>query len=161
MTRHGIAPSDKISGFGLTEMLVVLAIIAILSSVAVPSYRALTRVTPHSLARQVLHMAQSTRLAALKTRTPKSLVLETTSGTIRSDAKVAAIVVPAEIAFSATIGRDSRTTGEQGNITFYPNGSATGGTIRFQSGDAPEAGLFINWLTGVATLTEAASRDPR
>jgi general secretion pathway protein H len=69
--------------------------------------------------------------------------------------------MPAGIAFSATIGRDSRTTGEEGNIIFYPNGSATGGTIRFHSRDAPEAGLFINWLTGVPTMTEAASRDPR
>ncbi|EUB98368.1 hypothetical protein PMI07_004649 [Rhizobium sp. CF080] len=158
---HNITPNDNIAGFSLTEMLVVLAIMGILFSLAIPSYRSLTKVTPQSVAQQVLHMAQSTRLSALKTGTPKSLFLETTSGTIRSDAKVGTIVMPAAIAFSATIGRDNRTTAKQGNITFFPNGSATGGTIRFHSGDAPETALLVNWLTGVPTLTEAVSREVR
>lgn len=161
MIRRGITPSDKIAGFSLTEMLVVLAIMGILFSLAVPSYRSLTRATPQSVAREVLHMAQSTRLSALKTGTPKSLFLETTSGTIRSDAKVSAMVMPAPIAFSATVGRDSRTTAEQGTITFFPNGSATGGTIRFRSGDAPEAALLVNWLTGVPTVTEVGLHEVR
>ncbi|MDR6821131.1 general secretion pathway protein H [Neorhizobium sp. 2083] len=152
---------DKIAGFSLTEMLVVLAIIGILFSLAIPSYRSLTRVTPQSVARQVLYMAQSTRLSALKTGSSKSLFLDTRSGSIRSDAKVATIVMPAAIAFSATIGRDNRTTAEQGNITFFPNGSATGGAIRFRSGGAPEAVLLVNWLTGVPTLTTAASHEGR
>jgi len=161
MMGRGVTPNHHIAGFSLTEMLVVLAIMGILFSLAIPSYRSLTRVTPQSIARQVLHMAQSTRLSALKTGTPKSLFLETTSGTIRSDAKVATITMPATIAFSATVGRDNRTTAEQGNITFFPNGSATGGTIRFHSGDAPEATLLVNWLTGVPILTEAASHEVR
>jgi len=158
---HSITPRDDIAGFSLTEMLVVLAIMGVLFSLAIPSYRSLTRVTPKSIALQVLHMAQSTRLSALKTGIPRSLFLETTSGTIRSDAKVATIVMPAAIAFSATIGRDNRTTAEQGNITFFANGSATGGTIHFHSGDAPEATLLVNWLTGVPILTEAASHEVR
>lgn len=156
MMKPNSTRSNKVAGFSLTEMLVVLAIMGILFSFAIPSYRSLTRVTPQSIARQALHMAQSTRLSALKTGTPKSLFLDTPSGTIRSDAKVAIITMPAAIAFSATIGRDNRTTAEQGNITFFPNGSATGGAIRFRSGGAPEAVLLVNWLTGVPTLTEAA-----
>ena len=141
-------------GFSLTEMLVVLGIVGLLFSIALPSYRAMTKSTPAVIARQVLQMAQLTRLAALKDRTPKALVMDAEAKVIRSEARDYETVVPATVSFSATFGRDGRTRSKQGSITFFPDGSATGGTISFESAGSPEVVLTINWLTGVVSLSE-------
>ena len=141
-------------GFSLTEMLVVLGIVGLLFSIALPSYRAMTRSTPAAVARQVLQTAQLTRLAALKAGIPKALVMDAEAKIIRSEADDDETAVPATVSFSATFGRDERTTSKQGSITFFPDGSATGGTISFEAAGSPEVVLTINWLTGVASLSE-------
>ena len=141
-------------GFSLAEMLVVLGIIGLLFSIALPSYRAMTRSTPAVIARQVLQMAQLTRLAALKGGTPKALMMDAEAKIIRSDAGDDEAVVPAAVSFSATFGRDAKATSRQGSITFFPDGTATGGTISFEAAGSPDVVLTINWVTGVASLSE-------
>ncbi|MGK6317746.1 prepilin-type N-terminal cleavage/methylation domain-containing protein [Neorhizobium sp. DT-125] len=157
--RETLAGSN--AGFSLMEMLVVLAVLGLLFSIAVPSFRSLTKPTPASIARQVLHEAQLTRLAALKAGRPRSLIMDAEAKFIRSDAKDEGIQIPPAISFSATFGRDEKTTLKQGSITFYPDGSATGGILRFAASGSPAVVLSINWLTGIPALSKVAANDIR
>ncbi|MCC2613773.1 GspH/FimT family pseudopilin [Neorhizobium petrolearium] len=142
-------------GFSLSEMLVVLAVIGLLFSIAIPSVQGLTKPTPTRVAREVLSMAQLTRLSALKSGTPKALMLDAAARSIRSEAKANAIEIPSTVSFSATVGRDEKTTTDRGNITFFPDGGASGGTLRFGSAENVEAVVSINWLIGIPSLAGA------
>jgi len=140
-------------------MLVVLLIIGLMFSLALPSFRSLAKPSPQSVARDVLNMTQVTRLAALRSGTRQALFIDAERRTIRSEANSQQVDIPNAMELSAIFGRSSTDRSREGSITFFPDGGATGGEIRFVEQGGTAAIVSVNWLTGVASLSEVADHD--
>ncbi|MES4993810.1 GspH/FimT family pseudopilin [Agrobacterium radiobacter] len=149
------------AGFSLSEMLVVLGILGLLSSLAFPALHSLTMTTPASFAREIFYAAQFARLAAIKTGKSTDLIIDTNARFIQPSTKAKRIEVPREISFFAAVGRDEKTTVERGSITFFPDGGSTGGMIRFQRSGVRDVIVSVNWLTGIPTMMETSGNDIR
>lgn len=139
-------------GFGMIEMLVVLAIIGVMFSIALPHLRPHRSDTSIQLAQQVFSLAQATRLAAIKNNEPRSIAISVRNRDIKTETKGQAIQVPAGVEFNVTFGRGEEHASENGRITFFPTGGSTGGRISFRQGNAEPASVSVNWLTGAVSL---------
>jgi general secretion pathway protein H len=153
MTEPSAGQNGRRDGFSLVEVLVVLAVVGLVFSIAIPSFRSLNRPSAKAIARSVLQAAQLARLAALKAREERELRIDAKAGVIEAEMRGTRIEVPAGIAFVATIGA-SEATAMRGAIRFYPDGAATGGVLRFTDERGVTAAVTVSWITGVATLDE-------
>lgn len=141
--------SDQ-SGFTLTELLVVLAIMALVISAVPPLYRAAipgARLKGASV--ELVTFLRDARLEALRTGAPVTMTI--TGRTISSEAMgdsafeaPSGVGVSYEPAFAA--GMDAE------ELTFFPDGGSSGGTVTLGRGEA-ERSLAINWLTGYVAVT--------
>lgn len=140
-------------GFGMIEMLVVLAILGVLFSIALPGFRPHQMDDPAVLAQHVLSLTQATRLAAIKSNQARSVNISMRSRTIQSDTSADHIHVSDRLGFTVTYGQDDHATEDEAKISFFPGGGSTGGKIVF---DRPgkTATVMVNWLTGAVSMEE-------
>lgn len=151
--------SSAQGGFSLIEMLVVLAVVGLVGGMAFPFLHRSAQSNAERTARNVHELAQLTRLSALAAGMPKALLINTEARTIRAESGEGTVRLPAGISFSATVGRDSKTTVREGRIIFYPDGSATGGSIEFTDEEGEKTLLTVEWLTGMARLQKALTHE--
>src|SRR5262245_32170232 len=122
------------AGFTLLELLVVLAILVLVAAVALP------RLTGPSdgarlqtAVRDLIGGLRLTRAAAITGNVEMALVIDLEQRTLQSP------VVPskrfeADIASEMKIADTERATRSRGGFRFFPDGSSTGGDIRFRLG---------------------------
>ncbi|WP_312408654.1 GspH/FimT family pseudopilin [Rhizobium sp.] len=142
-------------GFGMIEMLVVLAIVGIMFSIALPSLRPHRSETPIQMAQKVFSLAQETRLAAIKSNEARSISVSVGDRTIGGQVRGNPVKVPKELDFVVTFGRGNEEATEDARITFFPTGGSTGGRITFRQNGADKAAVAVNWLTGAISLDQA------
>jgi general secretion pathway protein H len=148
------------SGFSLTEMLVVLAVIGFAMSIAVPFFHSHSKPTAAKTARAVMQAAHLTRLTALQTGRPAELMFDLTKGIVSSSSTKEVIELAKDVLVVATLGQHSKSVSERASITFYPDGSATGGQIKFYQDDELKVTLSVNWVTGIPVLIDVNDRSP-
>ncbi|MBB6166375.1 general secretion pathway protein H [Rhizobium wenxiniae] len=141
----------------MIEMLVVLAIVGIMFSIALPSLRPHRSETPIQMAQKVFSLAQETRLAAIKSNEARSISVSVQDRSIVSQAREKPVEVPKELEFVVTFGRGNEEATENAKITFFPTGGSTGGRITFRQNGADKATVAFNWLTGAISLDQASS----
>ncbi|RYG99781.1 MAG: type II secretion system protein GspH [Alphaproteobacteria bacterium] len=139
------------SGFSMIEMLVVLAIIGLISSLAFPKLWSSRPERPRSFAQKVLLLAQTARLSAIKTNENRSLLILAQDRRIKADWSSQALVIPKQLSFVATYGQRSEATTSEARITFFPSGGSTGGAVEFTQG-SEVVKVSVNWLTGSISL---------
>ncbi|MGN8172511.1 GspH/FimT family pseudopilin [Agrobacterium sp. 22117] len=159
MRLEAIVQCQREAGFSLTEMLVVLGILGLVSSLIFPTFHVLTRTTPVSLGREVLHAATFARLAAIETGRSTQLTINTEERFVQASTAKGRIEIPDKISFDAVVGKDEKTTLKNGSITFYPGGGSSGGLIRFDRGGSSEVVVSVNWLTGSVTLQKVPTNE--
>jgi len=150
--------SHAAAGFTLLELLVVLAILVLVAAVALPRLTGPSDgVRLQSAVRDLLGALRLTRAAAITRNVEMALVIDVEQRTLQSP------VVPprrfeADIASQMKIAEAERATPSRGGFRFFPDGSSTGGDIRFRLGGR-EMRVCVHWLTGQARQDEACERQ--
>ena len=139
------SPVGSDAGFTLTELLVVLAIMALVVSVTPALYLTVVpgaRVKSASV--DLVSYLRQARLDAARTGMP--VILEVSERTIRpNDGKGKSFEAPngTKLAYRPTFDAEN----DAPELVFFPGGGSSGGMVRLVQGDA-ERSLSINWLTG-------------
>ncbi len=146
------------AGFTLLELLIVLAIVVVVVGVALP------RLTgPSDGARlqtavgDLIGALRVTRVAAITRNMEMVLVIDLEQRTLQSPA-VPPRRFEADIATQMKIADTERATRWRGGFRFFPDGSSTGGDIRFRLGGR-EMRVCIHWLTGLARQDDACEQQ--
>jgi len=141
------------AGFTLIEILVVLVIIGAAFAITMPRFANWMEPGPESKARDIVQLAQLVRLKALQSGNRHDLIIDTDARTVRADFGSHVVRISEKLRMSASVGRDDRTTTNQGSIGFSPDGGSTGGFIRVRAmNTAKDVTVRINWLTGAVSL---------
>lgn len=135
MSRAGAAER----GFTLVELLVVLALAALLAGVALPRLRSMLEPSVERTTRRVALAVRDRRTAAMLSGRMVAL----------STADVARLL-PAGSVLEGP-GGDRQPP----SIVFFPNGTSTGGRLVVAARDGRRAAVAVDWLTGRVTVEGA------
>lgn len=136
------------AGFSLLELLVVLAILALLTAVVVPSLSHHVQSTElRNTARLLAMDLARTRSQAIVRQQQETLVLDVDKHSYRNSIKDPSRKLPRDIELILDSIRSERQSATSAAIRFFPDGSSTGGRITLRRGDRQRS-IDIAWLTG-------------
>lgn len=144
------------AGFTLIEVACVLAVVALVASLALPALpRGTSSARLEGYALQVAALLKSDRLAALRRGAPVATRLDAETKTVRSGASDAIVALPADVAFDALLAERCGDRRVGSTIDFFPSGESCGGTIAIAERGL-EFQVRVNWLTGAVEIVSAA-----
>ena len=150
MTAAPKANQQAEAGFILVEMLVVLAIMALVATIAAPGlvshYRSKNLET---LAGEITMRLRLSRTSAIATARPKQVVVDLGARVIRFGERDI-VTLPDDVKMTVVTGQETVVAGRQTVLTFLPDGSASGMDIALQQ-KGRTARIAVNWLTGLPT----------
>lgn len=148
MSAHGNQTRRGAAGFTLIEMLVVLSILALIASLAMPLLsRGSEGVRLETAVSELSSALRATRAAAIAANRPIALMVDVERRSFGSTAvarRSFASGIEARLTYAAVI----RSAASEGGFQFFPDGSSTGGEIAL-SMHGREEKLCIDWLTGI------------
>lgn len=130
---------DRRGGFLMMDLLLALAVMALIVGLALPFVRAGGQASLDAKAAEIASLLRSSRNAALLSGKPSLVVVDESAGVVRSRHSGSVAVVPRGIVLRLL------PTGAAG-ITFTGDGRSSGGTIALYSGRA-RAVMRVNPLT--------------
>jgi general secretion pathway protein H len=140
---------QTIAGFTLLEMLVVLAILALLSAVALPRLRlnegARLRGTTHALVVDL----RLCRDEAIRRGAPTALVVEGNGYKLLPSGRTKTL--PSGMGLVSKPPSDFLLANSADEIRFFPDGSSTGGTLLLQQGQV-QVPVVVRGIDGKASL---------
>lgn len=148
-SKTGEAPcGSSQSGFTLFEVLIVLAIVALVVSAVflVPKAGSGTA-NLKSTAFSTAALLRQARSRAIVRGQEVSVLVDLSRRVIRSGRGIKPIQISKGIKVAMSGAANERKSNRIAGIRFYPNGSSTGGKLRF-SRNEQTIGIQINWLTG-------------
>ena len=144
------ARADATAGFTLVEMLVVLAIMALVAAIAAPglvsNYRTKNLET---LAGEITMRLRLSRTSAIATARPKQVVVDLGARAFRFGERDT-LTLPDDVKMTVTTGQETVIADRQTVLTFLPDGSASGMDIALER-KGRTARIAVNWLTGLST----------
>lgn len=149
---------DRQDGFTLMEMIVVLAIVAmVMTSVVAFATRPSNVVILRQTAAQVEALMQAARARALVTNTEVRVDFDRENGAIASDGLGKSIEFSADITVTMTTARQELQDEKLASIRFLPDGRSTGGGLTL-TGDKLAMRVSVDWLTGAVSRVEIPAR---
>ncbi|CCD94819.1 putative General secretion pathway protein H, GspH [Bradyrhizobium sp. ORS 375] len=143
-------------GFTLLEMVCVLAIIALVASVALPLLpRQTSRPRLQAYALQAVTLLKSDRASSIRSGTRVDTQIDTSRRLIRAGSGAAALRLPDDVAFAATLPRSCQHRPVLSTISFFPDGLSCGGAITLSRADL-SLQIKVNWLTGRIEIVSRA-----
>ena len=133
------------SGFTLLEMLVVITIVVMLAA-TLPNLRFGKGQSHEEAVREILSTLRQARAEAIRNAETTPVVFdlrERRFGMPGQEKELAA-----SINLTLRTAREVRTSRGEQSIVFFPDGSASGGTIRVERGREIST-INVRWLTGV------------
>lgn len=153
MRATSAAGSKRPAGFTLLEVLIALAIAALIAAIALPALRPSPVAELGSSAQQVAAALRQTRLDAMDTGRSLALVVDTEARTLRPEHRVDARQLDGDLVLELSTAEQEMLGPYRGGIRFWPDGSATGGRVTLA-----KAGLTVRvdveWLTGRVRISE-------
>ena len=136
------------SGFTLVELLVVLAVLALVLAVVPPS---LTGVIDNARfknsQRDLVSALRHARSRAINSQQAVTVDINVKQGTVQVDGRQRTLSIPDDVALTLVTAEREQLSEYEGTIRFYPDGSSTGGQVRFRQEDRTWS-IDVEWLTG-------------
>ena len=144
------APADATAGFTLVEMLVVLAIMALVAAIAAPGLVSHYRTKSlETVAGEITMRLRLSRTSAIATARPRQIVVDLGSRLIRFGERDS-LALPDDVKVTVITGQETVVADRQTVLTFLPDGSASGMDIALEQ-QGRTARIAVNWLTGLST----------
>lgn len=147
------APRPALQGFTLLEMLVTLALMAVLLAVAVPALRSSPGVELRTTAETLASGLRQARLEAQRRQRPVALQLNVETHTLQLEADPRLRRLPEAIQLELFTAEQEMLGPGHGGIRFYPDGSSTGGRVTLQL-EGLKVRVDVAWLTGRVQITQ-------
>jgi general secretion pathway protein H len=137
-------------GFTIAELLVVMAIIALVGAFSLPYLtRTSSQTEMHAEVRSAL---QSARNLAIAERRQIDFVIDTNTRTFTIDGKPLDLKWDRSITWEIRSARRNTTPGVA-LFRFFPNGTSSGGEITLRSSNETRI-VALNWVTGGINIAE-------
>ena len=150
-TRMWSAGSD--AGFTLVELLVVLAVLALALAVIPPSLSgAIDSARFKSTQRDLVSALRHARSRAVNSQQAAAVGINVKQTTIRLGDRQRELYIPDDAALTLVTAQREQLAEHEGAIRFYPDGSSTGGQVRFIR-DGQVWSVNVDWLTGRVSTT--------
>jgi len=143
----------KRDGFTLVELLVVLAIIAVLCMIAIPSLSILPHAQLKSTTRELAAALSEARSRAIYSNSEVAFSLDTDRHYFKLSGDKRARTLPSDVHLSLFIIQQERFAPTVGRIRFFPDGSSTGGRIGLSTSNDSYS-ITVHWLTGSVAVTD-------
>lgn len=141
------------SGFTLVELLVVLAILALALTVVPPSLTgAIDSARFNSTQRDLVSALRYARSRAVNSQQATSVDINVKQGTMQVAGRQRTLSIPDGVALTLVTAQREQLSAYEGAIRFYPDGSSTGGQVRFRQNDWVWS-IDVDWLTGRVSTT--------
>jgi general secretion pathway protein H len=142
--------SERGAGFTLLELIVALAVAALLLAAAPPLLsRAMETMEYRAAVRHLLAGLKSARQAAVDSGTSVAFTVAPTAHRFGIGDQLTG-ELPARLTLRLVVA-DAEVGAERGSIRFYPDGSATGGSIEILRPSGAGVRLRVDWLLGRIT----------
>jgi general secretion pathway protein H len=140
-------------GLTLIEILVVLAIIALVTAIALPMVTGTSNAEMRSAARQLASGLRLARSEAVSQRRETFLVIDIAGRRFKVDKDVREHPLPKNVELKLFTAQKDLVDEKVGSIRFYPDGGSNGGRITLGSGDRKYE-VDVDWLTGRVAILD-------
>lgn len=141
-------------GFTLLELMVVLVIAAAAAALILPNFGGgLAALEIRGAARDLASALRFARGQAIAERSPAALTLDVAARRYRVSGRERDYDLPGGIDIKLLTGRSELLDADVGRITFFPDGTATGGRITLSAGQQRYI-VDVNWLTGRVAIVD-------
>ena len=137
-------------GFTLLEMLVVITIIALMTTIAGVNLRAKERTNLESVARILMADLRYVRSRALVGNADTAIIVDVAGENYFSRDRTIDRNFPQGVAVALTVD-EKLVAGSSAKIIFYPDGSSSGGKIKLSKGGR-EVEVVTAWLNGYVKI---------
>lgn len=141
--------SEAEAGFTLIEMTVVMAIIALVASLVIISLPGTGRTRLKAVVMETEALLRQERLAAILTRSDRSVLLDGQNRTLVGD-DGNAVVVPRDVTIDV-LGAAAASYGRSLVVAFHPDGGSSGAVLRLAREGAGYE-VRVNWYSGKVSI---------
>lgn len=143
------------AGFTLLEVLVVMAILAVVAAISVPALQRGSKKAPDAIARDVQMLLWQARLRAIVRGQDETVLIDVPNRTLRYPTDDESIEIPDDMSFSMLVGRELLAQEKQAAIIFFPDGASTGAEIHIGEASGDGVTVVVPWLTGIPAVFAA------
>jgi general secretion pathway protein H len=143
-----------VRGFTLVELLVVMAIMAMVIALAVPSFNGSTASQMEAAARSLAAGLRWTRSHAVTGNQVAELTIDLVKRQFLVPGSARMRALPSDAKLTLYTARSQVETEARGSIRFFPDGSSSGGRITVAS-DRLAFIVDVDWFTGKVRLIES------
>ncbi len=143
-----LSEAGRGAGFTLLELLVAIAVAALVLATAPPLLsRGFEAMEYRSTVRELVAELKGARRRAMETGRSVAFTVDTEARRFGVDGRLAGDI-PAELIVQLTVADAEVVDPSRGSIRFYPDGSATGGSIQLLRPAGGGVRLRVDWLLG-------------
>ncbi|MCC6194305.1 MAG: GspH/FimT family pseudopilin [Burkholderiales bacterium] len=153
MPRTRTSPATDAAGLTLIELLVVLAIMALVSAIAIPIFTGTSNAEMRGAARQLASGLRLARSEAVSQRRETFLVIDLAGRRFKVDRQAQEHPLPRNVELKLYTAQKDLVDDKVGSIRFYPDGGSNGGRITLGSGERKYE-VDVDWLTGRVAILD-------